>query len=140
MEIEMVNIVSLGVVFCLIIILIVFIFAMRIKSIKAKNRKSLGVPIKNLEEKSVYYQCPSPDGLIFLTKNDDVEPKVYALSKVNVEKLPNAFMVVKGGEKIVPWDFVDLYTKKDFDDLPDFRLPEEDDVIELEELAGKQPN
>lgn len=88
------------------------------------TRRNLGIPIDKLEDGVVYYQYPLPIGLIFLSKDKEVALKAYILDGVDIKKLPNSFMFLQDGEKIVPWDPVYLYDTID-------------DIIN--DLAGKYP-
>jgi len=122
-------------------------------------RMLVGTPIEKLEDGIVYYQCPQPIGLIFLSKNTGIDPKVYILD-FDIKKLPDSFMSLQEGEKIVPWYPVYLYEKgvEKVPGAPDeenlkkedntgtdekplaSELDElQDEIIELKEMAGKQP-
>ncbi|MBU1176995.1 MAG: hypothetical protein ABIG88_03760 [Patescibacteria group bacterium] len=110
----------------MVIMFILIIFkTIKYESDLKELKKLIGVPIDKLEDGAVYYQSPQPDGLIFLSKNTGIEPKAYVLD-FDIKKLPNSFMFLQDGEKIVPWDPVYLYDTID-------------DIINLEDLAGKYP-
>ncbi len=122
----------LGVV-CLLALILWLQVEMRMKEEKEKKRLT-GLPIDKLESNTVYHRCIQPEGLVFLFKgNEEINPRTYILEGVDIEKLPNSFMFLDG-EKIVVWDPISLYAE----DVPSNSLPS-DEIIELEDLAGKQP-
>jgi len=108
------------------------------KELKKKFRNLIGAPIEKLKDGVVYYRFPTSAKFVLLSENSSGKGLKSYILNLDIEKLPDAFMYLEEGRRAIPWEPVDLY-EEDVDvsaDLQKFS----DEIIELKELAGKQPD
>lgn len=130
------------------IVMVLFIIkSFRYDKSLEKIKKLIGVPIEKLEDGVVYHQFPMPDHFILLFEGRK-KPKVYTLQGVDLKKLPDIFMFLEEGKRIVPWDPVYLYDTEGqpldlpkisgFSEAPDEKSLSDEEIIDLKDLAGRQ--
>jgi len=123
---------------CVLLWLCFMYLAEKVEQTQQEERvkEFLGMPIEQLKDGAIYHQCPPPDNLVFLSK-DEEKPKTYALN-FDVKKLPNSFMYLEKKGMVVSWNPIDLYVHPE-DQSPDEDVLSDKEIIELEELSDKQP-